>query len=956
MTVPRLVPGTRRQFWLRPLTDTANTQRSSFILRDDAASKAVAQFGRTVRLGDPISLGPNAAWRQLSWEGGIRQEEWLDKQMYLEGTADTRSRAGKLTMHNGWQALFKASGRSFNKYLINAAPVNNEVNSAQEILVAESYTPHFPVPAPTGGYRITRYNLATGVTTPLVGGPNYKTAAFTALVTASTDDASFAGITYVGTKTGLWQLIAPTAGDTATYTWAQDTSCPSTGVNQESAVTFNGNLYYGSANKFQKRVPLAPFGVLGTHSTVKVHAGALRVSNMVVWNNRIWYMVQYARGASIYSSDGAVSQRAFDIPNEFFGSALAVHYGQLYVGGLRPKVADARYGTGQVWKFSGSSLTLLWEGGDPETDYGHAVYGIVSMGPAVYWTCNGVVSDKIGTDPAVTYTPRPCIMGYDPVTDSIFEGPGFRIPPLSASIGINSLANVGNSLIAHLQNSSFLIAGTHSAVVARVRPSNIKRHDFGATDVFGGASFEKLDASTHIRSEFITSSKYHGEEDVSADLKTWLAARVRVRLAQADAQLRVAMLEEGTTRETPVDTIHYDATQLGWRTHTLPMRPSVYARTVLADNPIGYWRLDERTTSSTTVQDIGTEVGFAGIPNVTGTLPRNGTATGTPTRQTAGALAYDPNDAYTFNGSSQYIEVPDDNDWSLAQSANAFTVEAWVRPTSLAALQTIVSKDLAANYEWDMNITTLGILTFNARSAANAATVSASSAAGAIVANVWTHVAVTVSGTTMQVYINGVASGSTGNIAAVTYTNGTAPLTIGRRGDAVQYFTGSVDEVAIYNTALSSTRLLAHYTAGVTEPDYLSANTVQYKVYLENTATSTTSTATPEVDSIEVLWLPKPGVRRTWRYTAICQDDDLRLDDTANPLTTGDAQADFLQLACTSRTPYLFWDARSDTATPVDTGIEVMVTEFLEQSFRIDSESTAEGKYISLTFTEHVNA
>ena len=71
--------------------------------------------------------------------------------------------------------------------------------------------------------------------------------------------------------------------------------------------------------------------------------------------------------------------------------------------------------------------------------------------------------------------------------------------------------------------------------------------------------------------------------------------------------------------------------------------------------------------------------------------------------------------------------------------------------------------------------------------------------------NTWTHLAATYDGATMRLYVNGVQVASraqTGTIA--TSTN---PLQIG--GDSLygQYFAGMIDEVRVYNRALSVTEI-----------------------------------------------------------------------------------------------------------------------------------------------------
>ena len=71
----------------------------------------------------------------------------------------------------------------------------------------------------------------------------------------------------------------------------------------------------------------------------------------------------------------------------------------------------------------------------------------------------------------------------------------------------------------------------------------------------------------------------------------------------------------------------------------------------------------------------------------------------------------------------------------------------------------------------------------------------------ALTANTWAHLAATYDGATMRLYVNGVQVASRAQTGAIaTSTN---PLQIG--GDSIygQYFAGRIDEVRIYNRALS---------------------------------------------------------------------------------------------------------------------------------------------------------
>ena len=72
----------------------------------------------------------------------------------------------------------------------------------------------------------------------------------------------------------------------------------------------------------------------------------------------------------------------------------------------------------------------------------------------------------------------------------------------------------------------------------------------------------------------------------------------------------------------------------------------------------------------------------------------------------------------------------------------------------------------------------------------------------ALSANVWTHVAGTYDGATVRLFLNGVQGASTaisGPIAAST-----GPLRIGGNGLWGEFFQGSIDEVRIYNRALTA--------------------------------------------------------------------------------------------------------------------------------------------------------
>ena len=78
-------------------------------------------------------------------------------------------------------------------------------------------------------------------------------------------------------------------------------------------------------------------------------------------------------------------------------------------------------------------------------------------------------------------------------------------------------------------------------------------------------------------------------------------------------------------------------------TATYTSQTAAYRDSVLADSPAAYWRLGE--PSGTTAADASGN-------------NRTGSYVGSPTLGVGGALVGDSNTAVSFNGSSQYVEVP----------------------------------------------------------------------------------------------------------------------------------------------------------------------------------------------------------------------------------------------------------------------------------------------------------
>ena len=230
---------------------------------------------------------------------------------------------------------------------------------------------------------------------------------------------------------------------------------------------------------------------------------------------------------------------------------------------------------------------------------------------------------------------------------------------------------------------------------------------------------------------------------------------------------------------------------------------SSYRDTVLADQPIAYWRLGE--TSGTVAADQRGQ--------------RPGSYAGAPTLGATGASPRDTDRATTFNGVNEYVSVPDAGSFTpLVGTAGKLSLEAWVKVNALpgAGPGTIVSKAAAGAYEHSLRVHPNGSVEMVLWAPNGDTYQAAATPAGAVAAGQWVHLVATCENrVACRVYVNGVQRGSaTGGWGTTGPANGTAPLNIGRRADGTQYLNATIDEVAIYSGALSPTRVQAHYNAG----------------------------------------------------------------------------------------------------------------------------------------------
>jgi MSHA biogenesis protein MshQ len=160
----------------------------------------------------------------------------------------------------------------------------------------------------------------------------------------------------------------------------------------------------------------------------------------------------------------------------------------------------------------------------------------------------------------------------------------------------------------------------------------------------------------------------------------------------------------------------------------------------------------------------------------------------------------------SFDGVNDYAEVADN---ALLDITDELTVMMWLRPTAYPTggnLKSFVSKD--NNYEAHLDST--GHVYWwwggGALQLTSAATVPL---------NAWTHVAIVYSrsGAFQRIYLNGVQDANTNNQNAALPTNN-LPFQIGAdQGFAGREFAGLIDEVYVFRSALTASRIAQYMNA-----------------------------------------------------------------------------------------------------------------------------------------------
>ena len=228
--------------------------------------------------------------------------------------------------------------------------------------------------------------------------------------------------------------------------------------------------------------------------------------------------------------------------------------------------------------------------------------------------------------------------------------------------------------------------------------------------------------------------------------------------------------------------------------------------------PNSWWKLDssatfDPATTTWSIPDAG-----------------SGSNTGTSTGMTQASLV--PSDlqfespysnfSLEFDaGSSQYINCGNPTE---LQITGALTLSAWIKsPTLTGTNQGIIYKDDNTNRCYKMQLAgssgvPLGRLQF---STFESGVVDHTDGTTNLADDDWHHVvAVYTPSTSVVLYVDGAVQTTNTIGIPVSIDNDPADFEIGRKGDGTLYFDGNIDEVAIWNTALTAAQVTQVYNNG----------------------------------------------------------------------------------------------------------------------------------------------
>ena len=219
--------------------------------------------------------------------------------------------------------------------------------------------------------------------------------------------------------------------------------------------------------------------------------------------------------------------------------------------------------------------------------------------------------------------------------------------------------------------------------------------------------------------------------------------------------------------------------------------------------------------SVSTFATLISEYTFNGNANDSQSAGNHGTVIGASLTSDRNGIV---NSAYSFDGINDYIQIADSPSLNITGD---MTIEAWINTANTDAFQNMIifsnmeeispHNGYMLSVDWwpdDPTVKQIRFMSGDMSLWSNAA----------VNIGEWIHVAATLSGTSASIYLNGILD-NTGIVGVPTSFS--ADQFIGQSttpGNPAYHYDGLLDDIRIYNHALSQAEIQQHATFSVSEP------------------------------------------------------------------------------------------------------------------------------------------
>ena len=167
--------------------------------------------------------------------------------------------------------------------------------------------------------------------------------------------------------------------------------------------------------------------------------------------------------------------------------------------------------------------------------------------------------------------------------------------------------------------------------------------------------------------------------------------------------------------------------------------------------------------------------------------------------------------ALTFNGTNSWVTV---NSAAALNLVTAQTLEAWVYPTTISGWRSVMMKE--PNGLYYLEASNGSVAGAGPSAGLNTGSLQDVYGPASLPLNTWSHVATTWNGAMLRMFVNGVQVAS--KAVSGPLLTSTQPLRIGGNSTWGEYFAGKIDEVRIYNRALSAAEIQADMNTPISSP------------------------------------------------------------------------------------------------------------------------------------------